>query len=88
METRATQLAKAYKLAKAFAKTQGFEDAKYLTEWNGYFVFSQRPKEDLGCSGYPFYIIASTEQARWTMPEEALDMIGTSNDYDDEELLL
>jgi hypothetical protein len=87
METRATQLAKAYKLAKAFAKTQGYEDAKYVTEWNGYFVFSQQPEKDLGCSGYPYYIIATTERARWTMPEEALDMIA-SNDCDDEELLL
>jgi hypothetical protein len=36
METRATQLAKAYKLAKACAKSLEYDDASYAREWDGH----------------------------------------------------
>ena len=66
---------------KAFAKEQGYSDAKYLNKWRGYDVYEPicGDGEDVSFIGLPYVILVKGEEIRMSTEEEAFAHIDDTN---------
>lgn len=55
----------------AYAKTQGYKDAKYLHKWRDFDVYEPIYSEDIAYIGLPLMILVKGEEIRMTTPDEA-----------------
>ena len=55
-----------------FAKSIGYDDAKYLHKWNGYRCYKPISEGVIGMTGLPLIILEKGNDCRISTPEEAL----------------
>ncbi|MBQ7899349.1 MAG: hypothetical protein IJ307_05800 [Bacteroidales bacterium] len=60
---------KSHNLASNLAKSEGFSAVEFLKEWQGYDLFVAVADEP-SFTGYPDYVLANDNNARWANPEE------------------
>ena len=60
---------KSHNLALKLAKSEGFTSVEFLKEWQGYDLFVAVTDEP-SFTGYPVYVLANDNNARWANPEE------------------
>lgn len=65
-----------------FAKSQGYETAEYLCDWNGYKCYEPVIAEgEMSYIGLPLLILEDAEgNMRMSTPEEAMQQIEESNE--------
>ena len=64
-----------------FARKNGYQDVKYIGEWQGYKVYDTIYDDEVAYIGLPFFILEKDSKLRMTTPDECFDVL----DYFDEE---
>ena len=59
--------------ASEYAKSIGYDGAKYLHKWRGYRCYKPISKDADGMTGLPMIILENGNECRVSTPEEALE---------------
>lgn len=66
----------AFEIIKPHLENDTVKSVSFVIRWKGYDVYSPNFQEDLGCTGYPnFILVDSKHQVRGTSVDEYIDII-------------
>lgn len=68
-----------------FAKSNGYDNAKYLGEWNGYTVYEPtfKDNEEDHIVGYPLSILVKDDKITFTTEEECFEVLSYFDNEED-----
>ncbi|CAL7909873.1 hypothetical protein [Fusobacterium necrophorum] len=57
-----------------FAKNQGYDNVKFLKQWNGYSCYEPYFSDGISFTGLPLVILVKEDEIRMSTPEESMEI--------------